>query len=114
VGVRRRLASPLGPWPRAAHWSAGVEGEEVNAPAAQALLRAYGRETQGVSLGEVDLGIFSADVSASLNWTATRIHIALHAEDAARRDVAEREVPGLLAAPPSTRRYERILKALKG
>ncbi len=95
-----------------AHWSAGVE-DEVNAPAAQALLDAYMREAQGVAVGALDLGIFSADISASLNWTATRVHIALHAEDAVRREVAEREVPELLAAPPSTRCYERILEALK-
>jgi hypothetical protein len=96
-----------------ARWSAGVGTEDVNAPAAQALLDAYIREVPGVTVGEIDLGIFSADISAALNWTATRVHIALHAEDAARREVAEREVPELLATPPSTRRYERILKVLK-
>ena len=70
------------------------------------------REASGVSVGQFDLGIFSADISASLNWTATRLHIALHAEDRSRRQVAEREIPGLLAAPPSARRYERILEVL--
>jgi hypothetical protein len=97
-----------------ARWSAGVDAEEVNAPAAQALLDAYMSEARGVAVGEVDLGIFSADVSASLNWTATRVHIALHAEDVARQEIAEREIPELLAKPPSLRRYERILKILSG
>jgi hypothetical protein len=95
-----------------ARWSAGVEADEVNAPAAQALLDAYRGEARGVPMGQVDLGIFSADVSASLSWTATRIHVALHAEDASRRQIAEREIPGLLEAPPSLRRYERILNVL--
>ena len=95
-----------------ARWSVGVDAEKVNAPAAQALLDAYRSAAGGVTVGRLDLGIFSADISASLNWTATRIHIALHAEDAPRRHMAEREIPGLLAAPPSPRRYERILGVL--
>ncbi len=95
-----------------ARWSAGADPEEVNGAAAQELLKAYKREARGVSVGQLDLGIFSADISASLNWTATRLHIALHAEDRSRRQVTEREIPGLLAAPPSARRYERILEVL--
>jgi hypothetical protein len=95
-----------------ARWSAGADAEEVNAPAAQSLLNAYMREARGVSVGQVDLGIFSADISASLNWTATRVHVALHAGDRSRRQMAEREIPGLLAAPPSSHRYDRILKVL--
>ena len=95
-----------------ARWSAGVGADEVNAPAGRALLDAYRAEARDVALGEIDLGIFSADISAVLNWTATRIHIALHAHDAARRAAAAREIPELLSVPPSRRRYERILAAV--
>lgn len=95
-----------------ARWSAGVNAEEVNGPAARALLAAYQAEAPAGAVGQIDLGIFSADVSAAVNWTATRIHIALHAHDTPRRATAEREVPELLAAPPSRRRYERILEVV--
>jgi hypothetical protein len=95
-----------------ARWSAEDDPEKINAPAAQALLDAYTSEARGVAAGDVDLGIFSADISASLNWTATRIDFALHAGDPTRREIAAREVPQLLSAPPSRRRYERILNVL--
>jgi hypothetical protein len=97
-----------------ARWSAGVDPDEVNAPAVQALLDAYMTEARDIPVGELGLGIFTADISASLNWTATRIHIALHSGDTARQEIAQRQVPNLLAAAPNRQRYERILNALAG
>ena len=92
-----------------ARWSAGVNAEEVNAVAARALLEAYRAGAPDVAMGALDLGIFSADISAVLNWTASRINIALNADDPVARAAAEREIPELLAVPPSRLRYERIL-----
>jgi hypothetical protein len=92
-----------------ARWSAGVNADDVNEPAALALLEAYRAEARDVDVGQLDLGIFSADISAALNWTASRINIALTAGDSAQRAAAEREISHLLAAPPSRLRYGRIL-----
>jgi hypothetical protein len=50
--------------------------------------------------------------SAMLNWTATRMAIALSGEDGRRRHLADREVPLLLARPPPRDRFQRIIDAL--
>ncbi len=55
---------------------------------------------------------FTTAISATLNWTATRIDIALTSCDEERREVAAREVPGLLANPPTRERFERIIEAV--
>jgi hypothetical protein len=62
----------------------------------------------GRTIPELDLAMFTTAISATLNWIATRIKIALTSRDDERRDLAAPEVPGLLAKPPSRKRYELI------
>jgi hypothetical protein len=78
------------------------------------LLRAFldGYRRAGRTVPELELAMFTTAISATLNWTATRISIALTSCDDERRDLAAREVPGLLANPPSRRRFERMIRAL--
>lgn len=76
----------------------------------RSLMSAY-REA-AVEVPEMDLGAFTSAVSAGHNWLATRINTALTSDDAARADLAGREVPGLLAKLPTRRRFEAILEAV--
>lgn len=78
------------------------------------VLRAFldGYRRAGRTAPELDLAMFTTAISATLNWTGTRINIALTSRDAERRDLAAREVPGLLANPPSRQRFERIIRTL--
>lgn len=79
-----------------------------------AVLRAFleGYRRAGLTVPELDLAMFTTAVSATLNWTATRIDIALTSCDEERKKLAAREVPGLLANPPTRERFERIINAL--
>jgi hypothetical protein len=76
-----------------------------------ALTRGYveGYRRAGGTVPSLDLGLFTTAISAQLNWMITRINIALTDTDEERRDLAEREVPLLLASPPTLERYERLL-----
>jgi len=56
--------------------------------------------------------MFTTAISAAQNWLATRIEVALYSEDSERRQLAEREVPGLLASPPSLEGYRALLDAI--
>ncbi|HZU73098.1 MAG TPA: phosphotransferase [Acidimicrobiales bacterium] len=58
------------------------------------------------------MGMFTTAISAAQNWLATRIEVALYSEDSERRQLAEREVPGLLASPPSLEGYRALLDAI--
>lgn len=71
-----------------------------------------GYRRAGLTMPQLDLAMFTTAISATLNWTGTRINIALTSCDDERRDLAAREVPGLLANPPSRERFERIIQAL--
>lgn len=92
-----------------AGWSVGVAGQ-VNTRAVEALLTGFA-ELAAVP-GDLDLGIFSADVCANLNWLATRITIALDASDPAAKAEAARAVPTLLVDPPSRPKLEAVLDAI--
>lgn len=78
------------------------------------VLRAFvdGYRRAGQAVPELDLTMFTTAISATLNWTGTRINTALTSVDEERRNLAAREVPGLLANPPSRQRFERIIQAL--
>jgi Ser/Thr protein kinase RdoA (MazF antagonist) len=92
-----------------AAWGAGIR--KVNKGAARALLDAY-RET-APAIGPLDLTIFTSTIAAWLNWTATRIGIALNDDtDEQSRAVAQREVPRLLAQPMTRAELERVLDAV--
>ena len=56
--------------------------------------------------------MFTTAISATLNWTATRISVALTSDNDERRQLADREVPLLLANPPSHQRFHGILEAV--
>jgi hypothetical protein len=90
-------------------WSGGA-AEEVNGATVRALLSGYAEEATVPE--PLDLGIFSAALSASLNWLVSRIRIAINpSEPAEEREIAGRAVPWLLAHPPSRDRFEAILHA---
>lgn len=90
-------------------WSEGSE-PELGAAASQSLLDAYRERTGGTQ--RVELAMFTASVTGALNWTATRIQIALTCEDEAQRDTAARNVPGLLKDPISPAQIERLAEML--
>lgn len=92
-----------------ASWSVGVAGQ-VNTRAAKALLTGFAEHAAVPD--DLDLGIFSADVCAGLNWLATRIMIALEESDPAARAEAARAVPTLLVDPPSRPKLEAVLAAI--
>jgi hypothetical protein len=57
--------------------------------------------------------MFTAGVSAWLNWTATRVMIVLDGDrDDDQLTRARRNVPGLLTVPLSLDRLERFVDAL--
>ena len=91
-----------------AAWSEGVL-DQVNAPAAKAVLAGYGEEAEIPR--PLDLGMFSAMVCGGLNWLASRIKIALTGCDGERREQAERAVPWLLERPPSLAQLRAVLDA---
>lgn len=91
-----------------ATWSSGVL-DQVNAPAARALVGGYAEESR---VPPLDLGVFSTMVCTSLNWLGSRIQIALRGCDAERREFAARAAPTLLADPPSRATFQAILDAL--
>lgn len=78
------------------------------------VLRAFldGYRRAGRTVPELDLAMFTTAISATLNWTATRVNIALTRCDDERRDLAAREVPRLLANAPSRERFERMIWTL--
>ncbi len=92
-----------------AAWSGGLPGE-VHATAARALVAGYAGEADIPR--PLGLGIFSAEVCASLNWMATRMQIALKGCDAERQEQADRAVPWLLDRPPSRATFEALLDAV--
>ena len=94
-----------------AGWSGGA-ADEVNRPAVRALLAGYAEEATVPE--PLDLGIFSAALSASLNWLVSRIRIAINPSEAEEeREIAGRAVPWLLAHPPSRDRFEATLEAIR-
>lgn len=74
-GVRRGDATPLRSEtrPREVECRRQRGGRQMRRRS-RALVDGYRAEARDVALGELDLGIFSADISVVLNWTATRIH----------------------------------------
>ena len=90
-------------------WSEGPD-LELGAQAARAFLHAYRAVAGGPD--RVELAMFSSSVSAVLNWTATRVQIALTCDDEERRELAERNLPGLLEDPISLAKIERLVERL--
>lgn len=91
-------------------WSEGVDLELGGAAAARALLDGY-RELAG-GPDRLELSMLTSSVTAWLNWTATRVQIALTCEDEERRAIAARNVPGLLEHPVSLAKLERLVELL--
>lgn len=79
-------------------WSQGSD-LELGAAAARSLLDAYRELTGGPD--RLELSMFTSSVTALLNWTATRVQIALTCNDEARRELADRNLPALLEDPIS-------------
>ena len=71
-----------------------------------------GYRSSGTEVPTLDMTMFTTAISATLNWTATRINVALTSDNEERRQLADREVPLLLANPPSRQRFQRILEAV--
>jgi len=89
------------------HW--GTPEGSVDRAAVSALLRGY-RETAGTE-PYLGLGMFSGTVTGWLAWVESRVNIALGADDPKARDIAARELPGLLARPLTVDQLERVLAA---
>jgi Ser/Thr protein kinase RdoA (MazF antagonist) len=81
---------------------------ELGAAAAQSLLEAY-RDIAG-GPDRLELAMFSSTVTALLNWTATRVQIALTCDDEERRELAARNLPSLLEDPLSLPKIERLVE----
>ena len=79
-----------------------------------AVRRAFlaGYRSSGTEVPTLDMTMFTTAISATLNWTATRINVALTSDNEERRQLADREVPLLLANPPSRQRFQRILETV--
>ncbi len=90
-------------------WSEGGD-LELGAAAARSFLDAYRQLTGRPE--ELELSMFTSSVTALLNWTATRVQIALTCEDAQQRELAARNVPALLKDPISLPQLERLLESL--
>jgi hypothetical protein len=71
-----------------------------------------GYRSSGIEVPTLDSSMFTTAISATLNWTATRINVALTSDNEERRQLADREVPLLLANPPSRQRFHRMLEAV--
>lgn len=90
-------------------WSEGGD-LELGAAAARSLLDTY-RECAG-GPDELRLSMFSSSVTAWLNWTATRVQIALTCEDDAQRELAARNLTSLLEDPVSLAKIKRLVEML--
>ena len=91
-------------------WSETIDGAPDAVPG-QAFLAAYRAQVEAPD--RLELRMFSAGVSATLNWTATRVAIALDGDvDGERRATARRALPGLLVEPLSLDRLEQLVDAL--
>jgi Ser/Thr protein kinase RdoA (MazF antagonist) len=93
-------------------WSETIDGPGILDPApGRSFLAAYHRR---VELPErLELRMFTAGVSAWLNWTATRVMIVLDGDrDDEQLEKARRNVPRLLVEPLSLDRLERFAAAL--
>jgi hypothetical protein len=91
-------------------WSETIDGAPDPVPG-RALLAAYRARVEAPD--RLELRMFSAGVSATLNWTATRVAIALDGDvDGERRATARRALPGLLVEPLSLDRLEQFMDAL--
>jgi hypothetical protein len=93
-------------------WSETVDGAgALDLVPGRALLAAYRRRAE--TPDPLELRMFTAGVSAWLNWTATRVMIVLDRdEDDEQLAAARRNVPGLLAEPLSLDRLERFVAGL--
>jgi hypothetical protein len=93
-------------------WCETIDGPGIlDLVPGRAFLAAYRGRMEG--LDRLGLRMFTAGVSAWLNWAATRVMVVL---DADREDdqltKARRNVPGLLTAPLSLDRLERFVAAV--
>ncbi len=93
-------------------WCETIDGPGVlDLVPGRALLAAYRARVEGPD--RLELRMFTAGVSAWLNWTATRVMIVLDGDrDDDQLTRARRNVPGLLTVPLSLDRLERFVNAL--
>lgn len=96
-----------------ASWSSQPDGA-LNERAARAMVEAY--RDEGGSVDALGLAMFTSHIAGGLNWTRTRVAIALGDDggNEARRAEAARQVPDLLKNPTSRSRLERILEVVVG
>jgi hypothetical protein len=90
-------------------WSQGSD-LELGAAAARSLLAACREVAEGPD--HVELSMFTSSVNALLNWTATRVEIALTSDDEALRELADRSLPALLEDPISLPKLQRLVNML--
>lgn len=93
------------------HWGVDPLGD-VSEPTVRGVIKGY-REALGAE-PYLALGMFSGTVTGLLNWTESRINVALGADEPRARDHAARELPGLLEHLPTIDRFDRILAAAAG
>jgi hypothetical protein len=90
-------------------WSETVHGG-FDVEAAQAFLRGY-RELAGDTI-TVAPAIFTAGVTAQLNWVISRVNIALNDPDETERELADRNVQVLVDNPLSVSQIEDLITSL--
>jgi hypothetical protein len=90
------------------HWSVDPTGQ-VDEAVVATLVRGY-RDGAGTD-PYLGMGMFSGMVTGFLNWTESRVNIALGADDEKLRDEAARMLPGLLRKPLTRAHLESVLDA---
>jgi hypothetical protein len=89
-------------------WSETV-ANDYDVTAARGFLDGY-RQIAGAV--PITLPMFSAGVTAGLNWTISRANIALHEEVASERELAERNIRVLARNPMTLRHVHRLVEGL--
>jgi Ser/Thr protein kinase RdoA (MazF antagonist) len=90
------------------HWAGGL-GEPQNVVGARAMADGY-RDVAG-NLPQLSLGTFRGAVTGWLNYAYDQVNLALNGGDADDREFAARDVPDLLAHPPTSTKLQRLLDA---
>jgi len=90
-------------------WSETVDHDH-DPDAARAFLAGY-RELAGEDV-VITLPMFTSGVTAALNWTISRANIALHGDDPAEREIAERNIRDLARNPVRLHAVQRLADAL--
>lgn len=90
-------------------WSQGSD-LDLGVAAARSLFDAYRELAEGPD--QLALSMFASGVTTLLNWTATRVQIALTDENEEERELATRSLPSLLDDPISLPKIEHLIATL--